>query len=111
MAQTVRIQHFQNDTVSLLAVQGHGTDKFQASGQPEAPKANFGAVFSGSLRITKSSRASGYFFLLTDARRGTDRKRVFFRGSAEVRIGGEVVTVDAYYNMLRSVERFTALFG
>ena len=111
MATITRVQHFQNDSVSLLAVQGLGTDKFQASGQPKTPKANFGAVFSGNLRITKSATSGGYFFLLTDARRGTDRKRVFFRGSAEVRIGGEVVTVDAYYNMLTTVERFSALFG
>lgn len=104
MAQFIRIQNFQNDTVSLLAVQGRGTDKFVASGQPDTLRSDFGVVLSGDLRITKSSRADGYFLLITGVSpRNTDRRRTFFRGSALVRVGSQVLTLDNYYKMLTLV--------
>jgi expansin (peptidoglycan-binding protein) len=109
MAQIVRVQHCEYDEVSLLAVQGYGTDKFQSSNKPKTPRANFGAVFTGSLRITNSANSGGYFFLLLD---GTGRdRRVFFRGTAQVRIGGEVTTVADYYNMLALHARLRAVLA
>lgn len=104
MAQFIRIQNFQNDSVSLLAVQGKGTDQFVASGQPATLRTNFGVVLSGDLRITKSSRANGYFLLITGVSPSTtDRRRTFFRGDALVRLGDNAVTLDTYYRMLSIV--------
>jgi hypothetical protein len=102
MAQIVRVQHVQYDEVSMLAVQGKGTNKFFSSNKPKNIRGGFGAVFSGSIRVTNSTNSGGYFFLLLD---GTGRdRRVFFRGDALVRCGGEVITVADYYRMLATVE-------
>jgi len=105
MATITRTQHFHIDPAAhLMAVQGSGTDKFQASGQPKTCKSNFGRVFTGRVRVTKSETSRGYFFLLLDAKRGTESKRVFFRGDAKVSTAGMVVTVDAYYRALGIME-------
>lgn len=101
MTFITRTQHVQNDTVSLLAVQGKGTASFVASGQPDTLRSNFGVVLSGDLRVTKSDNAGGYFLLLTGVSpRSTDRRRTFFRGDALVRFGSNVVTLDNYWKML-----------
>lgn len=105
MATTVRIQHFQNDTVNLLAVEGPGTNKFMKSNMPVTPlRSNFGAVFSGRLRVTKSSRSGGYFFLNLDKAPGARDRRVFFRADARVRVDRNVYTVAEYYRMLEIKE-------
>lgn len=101
MAQITRVQHVQYDSVALLAVQGPGTNKFRKSNMPQPLRGNFGAVFTGEIRVTNSTRSGGYFFLLLN---GTGRdRRVFFRGDALVRMGGEVTTVADYYAMLEFV--------
>lgn len=105
MASITRTQHFQRDAVSLLAVQGRGTDRFVASGQPDTKRADFGAVFSGDLRVTRLASGNGYTFLLTDSKRGTDRKRVNFDGNALVRIGDRTMMVSEYYGLLVLIER------
>lgn len=110
MATITRVQHVQYDEVSMLAVEGKGTDWFQSSGAPE-PVRPIGAVFSGRIRITKSSNRNGYFIVRLDSKPGTDRRRVFFRGDAQVRMGGEVVTMADYYAMLVAHERLSALLG
>ena len=104
MATITRVQHVQYDTVSLLAVQGPGTDKFVPSGQPDKYTENFGAVFSGNLRITRLASGNGYTFLIIDGKRGQDRKKVNFSGSALVRVGDDLITVHDYYLMLSMVE-------
>ena len=105
MASITRTQTFQRDDANMLAVQGKGTVTFQASGAPSEKVSTIGAVFTGNLRVTRLASGRGYNFLLTDVKRGTDRRRVFFQGDAEVRIGNRVVTVAAYYNMLAVCER------
>lgn len=109
MSTIVRVQHCQYDEVSLLAVQGHGTNKFFSSNKPKGVRSNFGAVFSGRLRVTNSTNSGGYFFTML----GTNQRdrRVFFRGTAKVRIGGEVITVADYYKMLAAMERLGNLLG
>lgn len=105
MATITRVQHVQYDNVSLLAVQGSGTAKFRKSNAPGTLRANFGAVFSGRIRITKSDNAGGYFILGVDRHTNDDRRRVFFRGSAQVRLGEDVLTMEGYYNLLAFMER------
>lgn len=105
MATITRVQHVQYDTVSLLAVEGKGTNKFQKSGAPSYSRKSLGAVFSGRIRITKSDNAGGYFVLGIDRPRGADRRRVFFHGDAKVRVGNDVMSLDAYYALLSLVER------
>ena len=105
MATITRVQEFQNDTVTLLAVQGRGTNKFMKSNMPQTLRKGFGAVFSGRIRVTKSSRSGGYFFLALDKPVGDRDRRVFFDGSALVRLGDSVTTVERYYSMLEAIER------
>lgn len=105
MATITRVQHVQYDDVTLLAVEGRGTHKFQKSGAPSVTRKSMGAVFSGRIRITKSDNAGGYFILGIDRQRGADRRRVFFHGDALVRLGDQVTTVERYYSMLALVER------
>lgn len=105
MATITRVQHVQYDNVSLLAVEGRGTNKFQKSGAPSHTRKALGAVFSGRIRVTKSDNAGGYFVLGIDRPHGSDRRRVFFHGDALVRLGDTVTTLDDYYRMLAFVER------
>lgn len=105
MAFITRTQVVQYDDVSLLAVQGTGTAKFQKSGAPDVRTKTIGAVFTGRLRITRLANGNGYNFLLIDTKRGTDRRRVNFAGNAEVRLGDRVTTVDAYWALLETCER------
>lgn len=99
MPTITRVQHVQYDDVSMLAVQGFGTNEFQKSNKPKRCRANFGAVFSGRIRVTNSANSGGYFFTLIGGAGQRDR-RVFFRGSAKVRLGGNVATVADYYSLL-----------
>lgn len=108
MATTIRVQQYQNDTVALLAVQGRGTNKFMKSNMPQTLRGGFGAVFNGRVRVTKSTRSGGYFFLALDKKVGERDRRVFFAGDALVRIGENVMTVDRYYAMLEKVESMDA---
>lgn len=105
MATTTRVQHFQNDDVALLAVQGRGTNKFMKSNMPQTLRGGFGAVFTGRVRVTKSTRSGGYFFLALDKKVGERDRRVFFAGDALVRIGETVTTVENYYKMLEKTEQ------
>lgn len=109
MASITRVQHFQNDTVALLAVEGAGTTEFWSSNMPKNVKAGLGVVFTGTLRVTESSRSDGYFFLMTDRKAGSAGRRAFFKGSALVRLEDGVTTVDSYYAMMESHEAMTAL--
>lgn len=104
MATITRVQHVQYDDVTLLAVEGRGTTEFVASGAPSTTRKAVGAVFTGRIRVTKSDNAGGYFVLALDRQRGSDRRRVFFHGDAQVRLGENVVTMDRYYGMLSLVE-------
>ena len=103
MAFIIRAQHVQYDEVYMFPIQGVGTDKFQKSGQPSAKRRVLGAVFTGSIRVTKSERAGGYFILTLDKGCNADRRRVFFRGDALVRCGGDLMTLDAYWNVMVTV--------
>lgn len=105
MATITRVQHVQYDNVTLMAVEGKGTNKFTKAGAPTVNRKVLGAVFSGRIRVTKSDNAGGYFILGLDRPRGSDRRRVFFHGGAQVRLGSMVVTMDEYYALLALAER------
>ena len=105
MATITRTQHVQYATVSLLAVEGRGTDEFLSSGAPSHTRKTLGAVFSGRIRITKSNNAGGYFILGIDRPAKSDRRRVFFHGDARVRVGNEVTTLADYFDVLDLIER------
>ena len=111
MATITRVQHVQYDNVSMLAVRGTGTTKFQKSGQPEFKVKTVSAVFDGRIRVTRLASGRGYVFLALDAPRGSDRKHVFFHGDALVRIGSGTTTVDAYYRAMEGLERLRNIIG
>lgn len=100
MSLITRVQHVQYDDTLLVAFQGKGTGSFKQSGQPKTDRANFGAVFSGRIRVTKSDNANGYFIIGIDQPRGTTNRRVFFRGDALVRLGDSIVTLDNYWKVM-----------
>jgi len=102
----VRVQSYNTDETTLLAVQGKGTNVFMLSNMPDTSteRSDFGVVLSGRIRVTKSSRSEGYFILALDYPSTSDRRRTFFRGDAQVRLGNLVVTMDTYWRILDAAD-------
>jgi hypothetical protein len=111
MATITRTQSFVRvEADMLLAVEGKGTVKWQKSGAPDLARVKtIGAVFSGDVRITRLASGEGYNFLRVGVQRGSDRRRVFFRGDARVSFGGQDMTVERLYNLLDGMERMDAV--
>lgn len=105
MTLITRTTHVQYDTTALLAVEGRGTTKFLVSGAPDLCRVKtIGVVFSGPIRITRLASGEGFNVVrIGKGSMSADRRRVFFRSDAKIRLGSRVVSMSDYWKMLVAV--------